>query len=148
MFLFVFLGIVLFTESPREVPIRFVTNSKYSGKGFHASYTQLPCPDTSDALPPQSRPQPSPDSPQLLPQPVQSLPPLLSAELPNQNFNGPSVNPFGTSNSQAITVLDSGPSLGDNGTPVRVPCDLVVYEMNFEIISPGYPNGYPANAVR
>lgn len=58
-----------------------------------------------------------------------------------------------TTGSHSITVVDSqtgnngpsGPTSGHHANQ-RMPCDLVVYDMLFELSSPGYPYSYPLNA--
>ena len=50
----------------------------------------------------------------------------------------------GQTPSSSISSVDREAS-GSSLLP-RVPCDLVIYDMMFDISSPGYPYGYPGNS--
>jgi hypothetical protein len=102
-----FKGVVAFNKHPNDVLIRFVTNNQNSGRGFRASYTQLPCIGG-------------------VPTGHQKLTPPISSD---------GVSSYG---SHPISIIDS--------KLTRIPCDLVIYDMMFEIKSPNYPNHYPENS--
>jgi hypothetical protein len=114
---------VAFYGYPREVVIRFVTNNRLNYRGFRASYVQLPCPESV----PFGRPAPYPSS-------NSRGPPYQSS-----NSGGRPISGVASSGSYPISVVqDSSIS--------RVPCDLVVHDMMFEITSPNYPNSYPSHS--
>ncbi len=100
-----------FNKYPNGVLIRLVTNNQISGRGFRASYTQLPCIGGVPAGHPKPTPTP----------------------------NG--VSGFG---SHPIAIIDET-KIGFDSKSTRIPCDLVIYDMMFEIKSPNYPKHYPEN---
>ncbi len=106
-----------FNKYPKDVSIRFVTNNQNSGRGFRASYTQLPCiggvPTGHQKMTPHDR----------------------------TTISSDGVSSFG---SHPIAIFDNT-KIGFDSKLTRIPCDLVIYDMMFEIKSPNYPKRYPEN---
>ena len=146
-----------FKGSPGEVTLVFSSNSHNSGRGFKLIYTQIPCDsNVNRGLITSGGSSPS------LPSSFSMPPALPSANSANTltSFD-PSSSTSIASGSQ-ISVIDATPidhirtnaAIGSStvsispGPPsaTRVPCDLVIYDLFFEISSPGYPYGYPQNA--
>ena len=143
-----------FKGSPGEVTLVFSTNSYNSGRGFKLLYTQIPCDSEANrGLITGSAP------------PSFAMPHGLNINSGNALSSSYDSSPSSTSvaSGSQISVIDAtpidhirtnaamGPSSGfiSPGSPppaTRVPCDLVIYDLFFEISSPGYPYGYPQSA--
>src|SRR5690348_3388182 len=120
--------------------MRFTSNSYRGNVGFKASYYQIPCqtPNSQQAHNTILTPKPSSQqsSIQLIHEPF------------DQSASSGAHGSVTTGSHSIITVLETKPgqqSTSGNTEP-RIPCDLVVYDMFFELSSPGYPYSYPTNA--
>lgn len=123
----------------REPVIRFITNeiSARQGPGFRASYMQMPC-----------------EAPSVSSSSSSSSLSSLAASASNSSslsYSSKSIIPNSEStvtSGDRISVLESGqkpaeiPEANVSHHVPRVPCDLVIYDVMFDISSPGYPYGY------
>ena len=154
----------------REPVIRFMTNSKENrqGPGFRASFTQMPCDMSSRNSAPASMSTPTSVSSYSTEKNG-----LTASASSSPSFSSPQSVPLYHSVSSSVSLPDSGVTSIASGNRInvlesgqtpsssissvdreassssllpRVPCDLVIYDMMFDISSPGYPYGYPVNS--
>jgi hypothetical protein len=155
-----------FNSSPGEIVIRFSSDRFTSGKGFHATYSQIPCSknslshaassivssSSSSGSMPAGTVNPSSSSSVVVASATaqssirHDLPGISGSSLPDLPPVHPMHNPEPSMTSgDRISVMTGSSSNHKEqmSTFPRVPCDLVIYDMYFEISSPGYPYSYP-----
>ena len=117
--------VTFLASSPHEVVIRFSSDRVTSGKGFHATYSQIPCEKSSSVVAAAT---------------AASIQSSVRHDPPDGGRMQPSPPPTSLTSGDRISVVDKSSLFP------RIPCDLVIYDMYFEISSPGYPFGYPTFA--
>ena len=156
--------IIAFEQSPKELSFRFVSQKHLPGSGFRANYMQIPCYLTpgqqailsammqdssiSTNASAASRPQMATDESIK----DKHLEHIQQEAMNYYNFYTVLAQPLGSSdNSKRPETVDlalSGSSSSISGhsrfaSTARIPCDRVILQRTFELISPAYPYAYP-----
>ena len=123
MLLFSFLELLDFHGDPKEIFMRFHSNSHLSGRGFKIHYAQIPC---SNLIA------------------INQVPITKTTQHHTGYGKHPDRQiPQIVAGSEPISVLDVNDRNEPDSPAPRVPCDLVVFDSKFELSTPGYPFAYP-----